>query len=1489
MLALVTITARSQPSVDEAFSFSVIADVPYDADEILQLDQHFFDHNRYSPADFVAHLGDIKSSGGSCDESHYQIVADSLRLLAVPAFIVPGDNEWTDCSDPDQAWAFWEDHLLGIEADFCGTPPLDSQAVRPENFAFLHKGVLFVGINLPDGAPSEVVQADIDWIDAQFAEKGFQARAAVVLAHRDPSGALKAALASNGAAFAKPVLYLHGNGHSWSEDAGFFGEPNMLLVQLERGTAGEPPVRVDVSIAGEFALERDPWPVGTLPYNRPPCVDAGPDLSLAAGEAGMLVAFAVDDGIPEPATLGISWEQLAGPAPSSIVDPGAESTPVSFPEPGTYVLEVTASDGVLSASDSLQVTVGDPTSPPEVTIAFIGDQGLGADSQAVLQLIWDEGADAVVHSGDFDYENDPAAWEAQIDGILGSDFPYFASVGNHDDLQFYTPGGYQDRLEARMNRLGIPWTGDLGVQSALHFEDIFVVLTAPDIFGEGDGFHDLYIRDQLAADDSIWSISSWHKNMTAMQVGGKTDETGWGVYEESRRGGAIVATAHEHSYSRTHLLSSVQGQTVASAGEPLVLAADDPATAEDEGRNFAFVSGLGGSSVRFQMLDGPWWASIYTANQGADHGALFGVFHYQGDPRLAYFYFKDISGTIADEFFVVSAVDPTQPLLTVSDASVAEGDAGDTDLTFDVTLHAADGQDVTVDYATGDGTALSGEDYAARSGSLTLSDSVTVQTVSVPIHGDADPEPDETFVLRLSNPSHGAVVDGEAEGTVLDDDSLLGIFTLTVTATSNGSVGLSPPGGAYEAGTLVTLSALPDPGFAFDGWTGDLVGLEDPATLLMDSNHSVGARFVALPPPGSEVAFDEEQSGSSAESNLVSTAAPIGGVDGALYLAAISSKSFEDVTAVSGLGLTWSPVRAQCGGRSQTGVSVWQARGEPTGDDVVTATLASARSASVISVSRYSGAGALGNIASANSNGPSGACEGGIDGEAYAFDLATSSTDSLVYVAAALRNKDHTPGAGYTERVELYAGSGGSTAGLATADGVAGSAPIANVQGFFSSTVDYGVVALEIESLPAGPFELVLDASPGGTASADPAGGPYDPDTSVTLTATADPGFAFAGWSGDVSGTQNPMTLLMDADKSVTASFAPEHAVTLSPDPGGSIGLAPPGGLYLAGTVVVVTATADAGYLFRGWSGDLSGEENPTTLVVDADKAVGAQFARPTLVVTAGSGGNVDPAGGTYDAGSVVTLTATPEPGFAFAGWGGDLSGSQNPATLVMDDDRSVSASFAPLVTLSSSPATGGSIALDPPGGSYAQGTVVTLTATPDVGYLFAGWGGDLTGSANPTTLTLDADKSVTASFVEAQVTLSVTTSGSGSVSLSPPGGTYDAGTVVTLTATPDPGFAFSGWSGDLSGSQNPATLTLDADKSVTATFVGPQFTLTVTVEGSGKVRLQPSGGVYTAGTVVTLKATPHKKFTGWSGDLSGTSSTETLVMDSDKDVTASF
>jgi hypothetical protein len=331
---------------------------------------------------------------------------------------------------------------------------------------------------------------------------------------------------------------------------------------------------------------------------------------------------------------------------------------------------------ILAAAFALAVVVApiahaEPTTPENFKVAFFGDQGLGLDAVAVLDLVAGEGADAVVHMGDFDYANDPAAWEAQIDATLGADFPYFASAGNHDADSFYGPGGYQERLEARMTSLGIVWDGDLGVQSSFEYGGVFFVLTAPGDFGDGDGFHDLYVRDQLAASPHLWRVSGWHRNMNALQVGGKSDDTGWGVYEESRRGGAIVATAHEHSYSRTHLLASFPTQTVASTQAPLALAADDPATLEDEGRTFAFVSGLGGRSIREQQLclvtPCDFWASIYTSDDpGATYGALFGVFNYQGNPRQARFYFKNVNGEVVDDFLVESTLfvpEPSLPLL----------------------------------------------------------------------------------------------------------------------------------------------------------------------------------------------------------------------------------------------------------------------------------------------------------------------------------------------------------------------------------------------------------------------------------------------------------------------------------------------------------------------------------------------------------------------------------------------------------------------------------------------------------------------------------------------------------------------------------------------------------------------------------------------------------------------------------------------------------
>ncbi len=288
--------------------------------------------------------------------------------------------------------------------------------------------------------------------------------------------------------------------------------------------------------------------------------------------------------------------------------------------------------------------------PRELTVAFIADQGRGRGARAVLRLIKAEGTDLVLHQGDFDYGDDPARWDALITSVLGADFPYFATVGNHDTKRWRGPNGYQAKLQARLNNLsGARCNGDLGVMSACSYRGLFFILsgagTLPD--SPDHGGHTAFIRDQLAQTDAAWRICAWHKNQKLMQLGRKGNEVGWGPYEACRKGGAIIATGHEHSYSRTHLMDNFETQSIASTSATLRI---------EKGTTFAFVSGLGGQSIRNQDRDGPWWAAAYTSDQGAKFGALFCIFFLEGTPDRAGCYFKDVAGKVSDRFELVSNV-----------------------------------------------------------------------------------------------------------------------------------------------------------------------------------------------------------------------------------------------------------------------------------------------------------------------------------------------------------------------------------------------------------------------------------------------------------------------------------------------------------------------------------------------------------------------------------------------------------------------------------------------------------------------------------------------------------------------------------------------------------------------------------------------------------------------------------------------------------------
>jgi uncharacterized repeat protein (TIGR02543 family) len=111
------------------------------------------------------------------------------------------------------------------------------------------------------------------------------------------------------------------------------------------------------------------------------------------------------------------------------------------------------------------------------------------------------------------------------------------------------------------------------------------------------------------------------------------------------------------------------------------------------------------------------------------------------------------------------------------------------------------------------------------------------------------------------------------------------------------------------------------------------------------------------------------------------------------------------------------------------------------------------------------------------------------------------------------------------------------------------------------------------------------------------------------------------------------------------------------------------------------------------------------------------------------------------------------------------------------------------------------------------------FTAIPSAGWHFAFWSGDVSGTTNPLTLSLGGNRAVTANFAMNQLSLDVTVVGAGTVVRNPDLPSYDHGAVVELTATPVPGDAFVGWSGDASGTTNPLSVTMDGDKSIGATF----------------------------------------------------------------------
>ena len=219
--------------------------------------------------------------------------------------------------------------------------------------------------------------------------------------------------------------------------------------------------------------------------------------------------------------------------------------------------------------------------------------------------------------------------------------------------------------------------------------------------------------------------------------------------------------------------------------------------------------------------------------------------------------------------------------------------------------------------------------------------------------------------------------------------------------------------------------------------------------------------------------FREVQTGGSSNSNTINST-PISAVTNNLYLAAISRRQFVEVDSVAGLGLNWTRVASQCSGRSQVGLEVWMAIGDPDRSGSVTATWTENFSNAVIVVSRYSGVNVnapIGNVITANTLGIDGACSDGSNRNSYNVMLPGVADGSTVYSAVGLqKNRTHTGGAGYLERAKINHGNKWrNKASVAIQDQMisSSSGPIdVAVDGSFNRALDWSVIGIELK--PAG-------------------------------------------------------------------------------------------------------------------------------------------------------------------------------------------------------------------------------------------------------------------------------------------------------------------------------------------------------------------------------------------------------------------------------------
>lgn len=776
-------------------------------------------------------------------------------------------------------------------------------------------------------------------------------------------------------------------------------------------------------------------------------------------------------------------------------------------------------------------------------------------------------------------------------------------------------------------------------------------------------------------------------------------------------------------------------------------------------------------------------------------------------------------------------------------------------------------------------------------------------------------------------------IDGNKTVTAVFEPIPQYTLSLSINPTNGGSANISAGDHEYNVNSVITLEAYPNTGYQFDYWEGDVANPNSPTTTItMSSNKSVTLHFRVIPQYTITILAPDDP-------NMGYTD-PAAGVyyvyeNGTMTIRAIPKSGYEFVNWNNDPSLS-TPTITVTASSNKSFKPIFQKK-----DDVVLTVDINDDTMGDVIPSIGDHTYNSGDVINLEARPAAGYRFSHWEGDVAAiYDAETTITmngnkkvtanfDNIIY--RLFMSKSPTEGGSVTPDVGTHTYRSWKTVQL-TAEPAPGfkftgwSGDVADRLDPTTTIVISGDKEVTANFAPSEQFTLTLGVSPSGTGTTLPAVGThsYDFNQVVNVSATPQPGYVFKEWLGDVADPNSAQTTIkINGDKNITAVFEEEvpdyYQLTMRVSPSNTGSTSPTIGShnYSPGSLVTITATPASGYHFVSWSGDVADPNSITTTVtMNGNKTVTANFEaghseyKFTIDVYPAVGGTTNPAIGSYyhSQGTVVNISASPNAGYEFDYWTGDVAAPYHQSTTVtIDSDKSVIAHFKQTtkytLTMAKSPITGGSIIPAVGEHEFNAGAVVTIQATPEPGYEFLRWDGEVVDLYNSTTtVTMNKNKTVTAIFQQSSQQVILTMQADpvvgGTTGPAPGTHTFKMYETVSIVAVPNAGYEFSHWTGGVADPYSiSTTVTMDQNKTVTAHFESGQpdkVTLTMSSNPTDGGTTQPSAGSYeyNINTWVSISATPAAgyRFVGWNGDVENPQNATTRVyMNGDKSVVASF